>query len=114
MCIRDRFVAASLVYFAFASNAFHLMVAAGCLGFSIGIASPAVFAWVIDISPDERRGRSMATVYIALEIGIGGGALLSGWMYANEPSNFLWTYLTAAFLTVLSGVYLQFIYRRKN
>ena len=56
----------------------------------------------------------MATVYIALEIGIGGGALLSGWMYANEPSNFLWTYLTAAFLTVLSGVYLQFIYRRKN
>ena len=106
-------VAASLVYFAFANNAFHLMAAAGCLGFSVGIASPAVFAWVIDISPDERRGRSMATVYIALEIGIGFGALFSGWMYANNSDNFMITYLISAGLTLIAGVYLQFFYKGK-
>lgn len=103
-------VAASLVYLGFANNVFHLMAAAGCLGFSIGIASPAVFAWIIDVSPEGRRGRSMATVYIALEIGIGGGALFSGWMYANDSDNFLMTYVTAAILTLMAGVYLQFFY----
>ena len=107
-------VAASLVYFAYANTAFHLMAAAGCLGFSVGIASPAVFAWVIDISSDERRGRSMATVYIALEIGIGGGALFSGWMYGNDDANFTRTYMTAAFLTSMAWVYLQFIYKDSN
>ena len=108
------FVAASLVYLGLANSVFHLMAAAGCLGFSVGIASPAVFAWVIDISPDERRGRSMATVYIALEIGIGGGALFSGWMYANNSDNFFKTYLTAAILTSMAGIYLQFFYKNPD
>ena len=104
-------IAISLVFLGFANSPTTLMLAAGCLGFSTGVGSPAVFAWVIDVSPDEHRGRAMATVYIALEIGIGLGALASAWMYANDASNFPITFFGSAAITLLAGVYLQFIYK---
>jgi len=102
----------SHLYMGSADSAIDLMLAAGALGFSTGVAAPAVFAWVIDISPEERRGRYMATVYIALEVGIGGGALLSAWIYGNNPAFFSTAYYTTAVLTLIAGVYLQFFYKQ--
>jgi len=106
-------VAIALVFLGFASNATLLMAASGALGFTTGIAAPAVFAWVIDISPEDSRGRYMATVYIALEIGIGVGALLSAWIYSNEYDNLKMTYISAAIITSFAFFYLQFIYSGK-
>jgi len=63
------------------------------------------------VSPDEKRGRAMATVYIALEVGIGSGALLSAWLYGNDAANFPMAFFTSAAITLLAGVYLQFIYK---
>ena len=103
----------SLIYMGMADSTFHLLAAAGALGFSTGIAAPAVFAWVIDISPEDRRGRYMATVYIALEVGIGLGALYSAWMYANNTANFGIPYFFTAGMTLLAVVFVQF-YRRKD
>jgi MFS family permease len=102
---------ASLILSGTATSAFQLMVAAGALGFSTGVAAPAVFAWVIDISPEDRRGRYMATVYIALEIGIGFGALFSSWIYANNSDHFGRAYFAVAGLTTFAWIYLQF-YKR--
>ena len=107
------FVFASLVYMGQADSVMHLMLASGALGFSTGIASPAVFAWVIDISPEDRRGRYMATVYIALEIGIGLGAILSAWIYNNNPDNFGKAYYISAVVVLIAGAYLQF-FRKKD
>jgi len=104
-------IVASLVYMGTVETPFHLMMASGCLGFSTGIAAPAVFAWVIDISAEDRRARSMATVYIALEMGIGGGALFSAWIYDSNPANFSQAMNWTAALTLLAGIYLQFIYK---
>ena len=104
-------IAISLVLLGLADSSTTLLMAAGCLGFSTGVASPAVFAWVIDVSPDEKRGRAMATVYIALEVGIGSGALLSAWLYGNDAANFPLAFFTSAAITLLAGVYLQFIYK---
>ncbi|MFK7770922.1 MAG: MFS transporter [Saprospiraceae bacterium] len=104
-------VSISLVLLGLANSSTTLLMAAGCLGFSTGVASPAVFAWVIDISPDEKRGRAMATVYIALEVGIGSGALFSAWMYDNDAANFPMAFFTSAAITLLAGVYLQFFYK---
>lgn len=103
----------SLIYMGWAKTALHLMLAAGALGFSTGVAAPAVFAWVIDISPEDRRGRYMATVYIALEIGIGFGALYSAWIYDNNPAYFGRAYYTAAALTLIAGIYLHFYGRKR-
>jgi len=105
-------VVSALVYMGLANTPTHFMIAAGALGFSTGVAAPAVFAWVIDVSPTDRMARSMATAYIALEIGIGSGALLSAWLYDNNPANFGLAFFTIAGLTLLAGFYLQFVYKR--
>ena len=102
----------ALVYMGLANSVTHLMLASGALGFSTGIASPAVFAWVIDISPENRRGRYMATMYIALELGIGLGAILSAWMYNNNPDFFGRSYYAAAVAVLIAGIYLQFFYKK--
>ena len=98
--------AISLLYLGIADSAFDIFAASGCLGFSLGIISPAVFAWVIDLSVEERRGRGTATLYIALEIGIGSGALISSWIYNNNDNYFFRTYLFAAIVTIIPFFYL--------
>lgn len=101
----------SLIFMGQAASITGLMMGAGALGFSTGIAAPAVFAWVIDISPEDRRGRYMATVFIALEVGIGFGALFSAWVYGNNPAFFGRAYYVAAALTLIPGIYLQFFWK---
>jgi MFS family permease len=59
------------------------LVAAVVFGIGTGLNSPTLYAWTIDLSHPEHRGRGVATMYIALELGIGLGALLAGWIYGN-------------------------------
>ena len=49
-------------------------------GMSWGMNSPTIQAWTADLSDERTRGRAMATMYIALEAGIGLGAVVSGWL----------------------------------
>ncbi len=106
-------VAISMVLIGLSHTPLWLLTASGALGFSTGIAAPAVFAWAVDRSSEAHRGRAMATIYIALEIGIGLGALGSGWIYANDPHNFGHTYFAAAAITLLAFFYLQFGYKKR-
>lgn len=100
-------MALSLIWIGCADSAFDLLAGSGALGFSLGTAAPAIFAWTIDRSPDNRRGRAMATVYIALEAGIGIGAILSAWLYANDVANFGFTFFIFAAFTLGGLFYLQ-------
>lgn len=84
-----------------------LLAASGFLGFSTGIVGPAAFAWVVDRSPAQHRGRAMATAYIALEIGIGFGALASAWAYGNKAENFPLAFYLMAALAVVGFLYVQ-------
>lgn len=54
-------------------------------GMSWGMNSPTVTAWTADLSDEKTRGRAMATMYIALEAGIGLGALAAGWLHNHIP-----------------------------
>lgn len=100
------FLIGALIFTALVSTIQLLLIAAGLLGFATGIAAPAVFAWAIDRCLEENRGKAMATVYIALEIGIGLGALSSAWIYQNNPQNFFYVMLSSAFVTLLALIYL--------
>lgn len=91
----------SLSFFYFVNTPTLFLVATGCLGFSLGIASPSVFAWTIDRCDDASRGRALSTIYIALEISIGFGAVFSAWLYNNDGANFGATFLTFAAITSL-------------
>jgi len=102
----------ALYFFGQAMTPRGLLFASAFLGFSSGIAAPAAFAWVIDRAKDERRGMALATAYIALEIGISGGAVISALIYANESSNLPQAYYFGAILSFLALIYLQFVLRR--
>jgi len=104
-------IAAALASFGWVTSTNGLLMSAAALGFSSGIAAPAAFAWVIDRAKDGRTGKALATAYIALEIGIGGGALFSGWMYSNQASNFMITYTVGAAICFTALIYLQFGYK---
>jgi MFS family permease len=100
-------VAVSYVILGTADSTADILIATGAIGFSIGVASPSIFAWVIDRSDDARRGTAMATVYLFLEFFIGGGALFSAFVYDNDPANFDMVFYLIAMITLSSLVFLQ-------
>ncbi|MBK6903105.1 MAG: MFS transporter [Saprospirales bacterium] len=83
-----------------------LLIASAALGFAHGVVGPALFAWAIDRSVDERRGRAVGTVYIALEFGIGLGALSSAWLYDNQAQHFDRTFYVLGVFTFCGFLYL--------
>lgn len=71
----------AMVVLGFGKSLIWLISGAALYGVATGIVSPALNAWTIDLSNPNYRGKALATMYIALEAGIGLGALFSGWIY---------------------------------
>lgn len=83
-----------------------LLIGAVLYGFAMGVLSPTINAWTIDLSDPEHKGRSIATMYIALEAGIGLGALFSGWYYMNVLSRIPITLFACAFFVLIGLIYM--------
>jgi MFS family permease len=77
-------MAASMFLTAWAYDFTTFMLAAIVYGFSWGLHTPTLQAWAVDLVSDEARGRGLATMYIALEAGIGIGAYISQALYQND------------------------------
>lgn len=78
----------SMLMIGFADSKLTFLLGGVIFGAAVGMNSPTISAWTIDLSLDQFRGRALATMYIALESGIGLGALLSGIVHANKAENF--------------------------
>ncbi|MCH7413977.1 MFS transporter [Belliella sp. R4-6] len=83
-----------------------LLFGAVIFGASVGMNSPTISAWTIDLSLDKFRGRALATMYIALEAGIGIGALVSGFVYNNKSENFFLVFSIGAITSFIAIIYL--------
>lgn len=103
----------SMVLIGNAGTALNLMVASAVYGIATGMLSPALTAWIIDLSHPEHRGKAVATMYIALEAGIGLGAFLAGGLYISDIKMIPPTFYLMAALSLLAFFYIQFIYKRK-
>lgn len=101
----------ALSWIGLAGSVFSLMAASALYGVATGMLSPSVNAWTIDLSDPKHRGKAMATMYIALEAGIGLGALLAGWLFIDDIRTIPQTFFLSAGLTTLALVYLQFIWK---
>jgi MFS family permease len=55
-------------------------------GLSIGINMPTIFAWTTDLSPKTKIALGIGTTLVSLEIGIGLGAFVSGYVFAYDAS----------------------------
>jgi len=89
-----------------ATSVIALMFGAFLYGIGIGLFSPASSAWTTDLSHPEFRGRAMATMYIALEAGIGLGALGAGWIFQDQVRHIPMVFYSCSFITLLGLIYL--------
>ena len=100
-------MAFSMLVIGLANAPVFLLTGAIVYGIGLGICSPTVQAWTIDLAPDGSRGRAVATMYIALEAGIGLGALLSALLYDNNPAKFGLAFYVMGILTLLAWFYMR-------
>ncbi|MEO1053839.1 MAG: MFS transporter [Bacteroidota bacterium] len=104
-------LALSMIYVGMIENLTMLLLGSVFFGLSYGMNSPTLFAWTADLGNPKFIGRAMSTVFIALEIGIGTGALLSAFVYDNKVENFPWAFWSGAILSFLAFVTLMFMKR---
>lgn len=107
-------LAVSFALIGYAHNFMLLMAGAGVYGLSQGVLSPALNAWTVDLSHPEHRGKAMATMYIALEAGIGLGALFAGWYYHDVIENIAPVLYGSAVITVVALLYMFFYSQRSK
>jgi MFS family permease len=104
---------ASMLLLAFANTIILFVMASILFGFATGMASPTLTAWAIDLSDSQFRGRALATMYIALEAGIGIGAYVSGLIYQGNAEKMYIGYLLSA-LFALFSFFSIYIFRPKS
>lgn len=91
-----------------------LMLGSVFYGIATGILSPAINAWTVDLSHPDHRGKAMATMYIALEAGIGLGALFAGWYYQDAIAKIPHIIYGSAGITVVALAYMILRNNRKS
>ncbi|WP_246008840.1 MFS transporter [Hymenobacter metallilatus] len=106
-------IVVALVVLALAHSGPVFLTGAVLFGLGTGLNSPTLYAWTVDLSHPERRGRAVATMYIALEVGIGLGALLAGWVFANEPAHLPFVHGLSA-LSVLAGLVYLLVWQKRQ
>ncbi len=102
----------SMLTFAIADAPYLLYLASVLFGLGNGIFSPAINAWTVDLGHPERKGRALATMYIALEISIGGGAASAGWYFANDVARIPAVFYFAAAMSF--GGFLYLVWSRRK
>jgi MFS family permease len=79
-------LAVGMTLFSFATSVPMLVAAGVVYGLSVGINMPTIFAWTVDLAPEGKAATALGTMLMALEVGIGLGAYVSGTWYAADPS----------------------------
>jgi MFS family permease len=84
------------------------VVASIIYGLGWGMSTPTLQAWAVDLVAPENRGRGLATMFIALEAGIGVGAWVSQALYRNDPSRMSLPFEVSGLLSIAALFYLFF------
>ncbi|RYZ98943.1 MAG: MFS transporter [Sphingobacteriaceae bacterium] len=101
-------ITVSILIMGYTESLTGLMIGTVVYGIGGGVFSPAVSAWTIDLSDPAHRGKATATMYIALEAGIGLGALLAGMFFHDKIAMVPPIFYASALATLLGLVYLYF------
>lgn len=104
----------AMIVTATASTAFTFLLGGGILGLSSGLNNPAITAWILDLALKEYIGRAMASMYMALELSIGLGAVLSGTALASWGWSFREVMLTCSIMPAFALLYLIQLAVRKH
>jgi len=98
---------------AYATTPFEFLLGASLFGIGGGMMTPAIFAWTADLANPVFKGRGIGTMFIALELGIALGGLLTQKIYDNNVANFKFAYLFGVLLCIVGLIYLWFTKKSK-
>ena len=73
-------------------------------GASIGINMPTVFAWTTDLAQPGKIALALGTMLMALEVGIGAGALYSGMRFQGVIGHIPELYYVGGFGTAIAAI----------
>lgn len=112
LIIGGLFLMIGMAVIAMAQDAFTVSLGGILYGISVGFNMPTVFAWTADLSKPGKVGLALATMLMALEIGIGLGAVVSGHIYSGNVNLIPFDYWLCVFAGGL-GVLFLLIYRSR-
>jgi MFS family permease len=104
----------AMIITGYAATVIMFLTGAAFFGVAMGILSPVLSAWTVDLSRDDNRGRAIATMFISLEAGIGLGAFLSAALFANQRQNLQIVFFCMAGFAVAALIYVVLIYQFKR
>jgi MFS family permease len=104
----------AMVITGYAHSVVVFLTGAAFFGVAMGVLSPVLSAWTVDLSGDYNRGRAIATMYITLETGIGLGAFLSAAIFDNQNKNLAIAFFTMAGFALAALVYSVLLYQSKK
>lgn len=108
LLISSIFLIAAMFLMLLPLNSSTVILSAVLFGISWGFNSPTLTAWTTDLATPAHVGRAMATMYIALEAGIGLGALLAGLCYKGLVHQIQFPFLLSGIFAVISTLLLGY------
>lgn len=99
-------LAAAMFLMIIAPSPLTVISSAILFGFAWGFNTPTLAAWTTDLANKNHMGRAMATMYIALELGIGLGALVAGQFYQGIANNIPLPFIMSGILAIIAFLFL--------
>ena len=100
------FMMTSMLLIATSQEWIQYTIGAIVFGLSTGVSSPTIFAWVADLSPIDRRGVGAGTLFIALELAIMVGSIITLTFYDSTLSTISIIYSVGAGMSLVAIIYL--------
>jgi MFS family permease len=104
----------TMIFIGLSNELWAFYIGSFTFGIAVGLSSPTIYAWIIDLAHDKHRGRALATMFIALEVGIGIGGVVAGYSYNNNPDNFIISFSISGILAFMALGYLIWYQLAKN
>ena len=96
----------ALIILAFAESLISFLIVAFLYGFSFATVYPTLNATMVRLCPPLRRGAGNATFFSAMDIGVGLGSVI--WGYISELFGFVYVYLGAA-VCIIFALFFYFL-----
>lgn len=89
-----------------ANGEIHFLIAAAMIGIGSGIALPVIFTMALNIVEPQRRGAANATVFSAMDMGIGLGSVVLGYVAQFTSLSVMYIVCAAVLIVPLLYFYL--------
>lgn len=104
-------IVASLLILTRATSLSLFLLSGVIYGLGFATVQPILNALVITLAPPERRGAAIATFSMAMDLGIGSGAIILGFII--QKAGYVYMYTSSAFFAVLALIVYYAILHKK-